>query len=142
MFYICSYRFQNPDPESSQSKSRRALLLAAPHGAYWPVLEHGVGKWKARQTLGMGMSEHDSNKNRRDALEAERRREAEAILARAARDSDTVGDSALKRLGDHFVASDAEPTDRVEVWGKRIARGLALAAVLALLYHLVTTYLT
>lgn len=88
------------------------------------------------------MSEHDSNKNRRDALEAERRREAETILARAARDSDTIGDSALKRLGDHFVASDAEPTDRVEVWGKRIARGLALAAVLALLYHLVTTYLT
>ncbi|WP_244644024.1 hypothetical protein [Alsobacter metallidurans] len=41
--------------------------------------------------------------------------------------------SAMARAARHFGAADAPAEDRVEVWGKRIARALALLFVLYLL---------
>lgn len=88
--------------------------------------------------------------NRREEIEAERRREAEAVLDRAARESEVFGDSSAGRAGgrttggrlvDHFTAADAPRDDAVEVWGRRIARIAALVVALGLLVHLVRTYL-
>ncbi len=59
----------------------------------------------------------------------ERRRESEEALRRVARDSETVGSSAMarsaRRVGDHFAGRDAVgqgedgQTDPIEVWGRR-----------------------
>ena len=74
------------------------------------------------------------------------KQEAKEALERAARDSETVGASTLaragRRLGDHFAARDAMSaaegggTDPVEVWGRRIGRGLSLVAVVGLAWWL------
>lgn len=70
--------------------------------------------------------------------------EAREALERVARDTETVGGSSMarmgRRIGDHFSARDAlgtgerGETDPVELWGRRIGRGLSLigVAVLAL----------
>jgi hypothetical protein len=74
-----------------------------------------------------------------------RRREAEAALAAVRRDAEQIGASTLARTAnqvrDHFSATDTDPTDTAEVWGKRIARVLAMIAVAVLVWVLVTTYL-
>ena len=44
--------------------------------------------------------------------------------------------SATTSVRDHFAARDADKTDRIEVWGTRIARGLALVAFCALVFWL------
>lgn len=69
-------------------------------------------------------------------------REAREALERVRRDSETVGASALARMGnrarDHFGARDAEGTaegggtDPVELWGRRIGRALSLVGVVIL----------
>lgn len=41
--------------------------------------------------------------------------------------------SAAGSVRDHFAAEDADKTDRVELWGTRIARWLALLAFAGLL---------
>jgi hypothetical protein len=76
----------------------------------------------------------------------ERRQESEEALRRVARESETVGSSALarnaRRVGDHFAGKDAQGvgegggTDPVEVWGRRIGRGLSLVGVIVLAYWL------
>ncbi|MBT9290862.1 hypothetical protein [Prosthecodimorpha staleyi] len=80
----------------------------------------------------------------RQQEEARRRREAEAALKRVSRETETVGESAIgaaaDRLKGHFAGSDAPAEDRVEVWGRRIGRGLAVVAFVVLLIHLVRTY--
>ena len=72
----------------------------------------------------------------------EREREAREALERVRRDSETIGSSSLARagqhLGDHFSGRDAVGeaegggTDPVEVWGRRIGRGLSLVGVVVL----------
>jgi len=79
--------------------------------------------------------------------EEEQRREALATLD-SLHDSDTVGSSALartaKRATDHFAAKDAVgedgSVDRIELWGRRIGRGLSLAGLIALAIYLYLTY--
>ncbi|MBB4041335.1 tetrahydromethanopterin S-methyltransferase subunit G [Microvirga flocculans] len=76
------------------------------------------------------MSEHDRDREAREALE------------RVRRDTDTLGSSALARMGrragEHFGASDAigsaegGGTDPVELWGRRIGRALSLVGVVIL----------
>lgn len=44
--------------------------------------------------------------------------------------------SAANGVRDHFAASDADKTDKIEVWGTRIARGLAAVALVGLLFWL------
>ncbi len=86
--------------------------------------------------------------NRRDEIEAERRREAEAVLAGVTRDGEVIGTSGAARVlretaekvGGHFAGSDAAPDDAVEVWGKRVGRALALVVAIGLVVHLLTTY--
>ena len=72
----------------------------------------------------------------------EREDEARRTLERVARETETVGGSAMakatQRLSDHFSGRDAVGaredggTDPVEVWGRRIGRGLSLLGVIGL----------
>ena len=72
----------------------------------------------------------------------DREREARESLERVRRDSESLGSSSLaragRRVGDHFSGRDAAGeaegggTDPIEVWGRRIGRGLSLLGVLAL----------
>jgi len=45
--------------------------------------------------------------------------------------------SAATSVRDHFTAKDADRTDKLEVWGTRIARGLALVAFAGLVVWLI-----
>jgi hypothetical protein len=79
--------------------------------------------------------------------EEEQRREALATL-KSLGDTDTFATSALartaRRAGDHFAARDAlaadGSVDRIELWGRRIGRGLSLAGFVALAIYLYLTY--
>jgi hypothetical protein len=78
--------------------------------------------------------------------ERTREDEAKESLERIARESETVGTSSLARVGervsDHFAGKDAlgagesDETDPIELWGRRIGRGLSLVGVVALTYWL------
>ena len=69
-------------------------------------------------------------------------REVREALERVQRDSETLGSSALARMGqragDHFGAKDAigaaegGGTDPIELWGRRIGRALSLIGVVIL----------
>lgn len=86
--------------------------------------------------------------NRRDEIEAERKRASEEALTGVVRDSEVIGSSAFacmarhtgERLEAHFGGADADPDDRVEVWGRRIGRVLGLIFAAVLVVHLVRTY--
>lgn len=86
--------------------------------------------------------------NRRDEIEAERRRASEEALAGVVRDGEVIGsagvartlEAAGARLRGHFGARDADPADAAEVWGRRIGRGLASIAAAGLVWHLLSTY--
>jgi hypothetical protein len=71
------------------------------------------------------------------------RREALATLDKL-RDGETVVSSALartaRRASDHFAAKDAAGEDAIELWGRRIGRGLSLAGLIALVIYLYFTY--
>jgi len=72
----------------------------------------------------------------------ENEREAREALERVERDSQTLGSSAMARVGhrlqDHFAGRDAigategGGTDPVELWGRRIGRALSLLGVIVL----------
>jgi hypothetical protein len=70
----------------------------------------------------------------------DREREAREALERVQRDTETLGSSALARMGrragDHFAAKDAmDPdggADPIELWGRRIGRILSLIGVVIL----------
>jgi hypothetical protein len=83
------------------------------------------------------------NQGRRSEEEA--RRQADRVLDRVESDGEVMGTSSLarttRRLGRHFAAADAEGGDAAELWGTRIARALAFAFVVFLLYWLASTYL-
>ncbi len=70
-------------------------------------------------------------------------REAEArkTLERVAVDSEVIGQSTLartvNRARSHMAADDADPEDKVEVWGRRVGRGLSLIVFLILAVWLV-----
>ena len=44
------------------------------------------------------------------------------------------------RAGAHLAGNDADPGDRIEVWGRRIGRTLGAVALIALAIHLYVTY--
>ena len=81
----------------------------------------------------------------------ERRREALRTLE-TLRESDTFATSALartaRRASDHFTAQDAAKdaiapdgsVDKIELWGRRIGRGLSLAGFVALAIYLYLTH--
>ena len=66
----------------------------------------------------------------------ERAREAKAALERVRRDQENVFSSSMARASDHFGGKDADPDDKIEVWGRRIGRSLSLVGVIVLAYML------
>jgi hypothetical protein len=62
-------------------------------------------------------------------------KEGRRIIERAERDSQDVLSGHLARARRHFSGGDADPADKVELWGRRIGRLLSLvgAVVLAIL---------
>ncbi len=74
--------------------------------------------------------------------EDKRQREAREALDRVARDSEIVGSSSIARVGrkvgDHFAGRDAVGaaegggTDPIEIWGRRIGRGLSVIGFVVL----------
>jgi len=73
-----------------------------------------------------------------------RRDEALKDLEQAAAGSEVFGTSSFVRQAErakaHFSGADAEPDDQIEVWGRRIGRGLSLLAFFGLLIYLAVTY--
>ena len=62
--------------------------------------------------------------------------EARQTLHRLSREEGGVLSSALARASGHFGASDADRSDPVELWGRRIGRGLSLIGCAILVYML------
>ena len=79
--------------------------------------------------------------------EEEQRHEALGTL-KSLGESDTFATSTLartaRRATDHFAGRDAVgpdgSVDRIELWGRRIGRGLSLAGVVGLAMYLYFTY--
>jgi hypothetical protein len=75
-----------------------------------------------------------------------RRRDSREALDRLAREDGAFLGSALRRAAAHFSASDAAGTgddgrtDRIELWGRRIGRGLSLLGLIVLAIFLYFTY--
>ena len=79
-------------------------------------------------------------------MKEDRQKESREALDRVARESETIGSSALarsaKRVAEHFAAKDAVGaaeggrTDPAELWGRRIGRVLSLLGVIVLTYWL------
>jgi hypothetical protein len=67
----------------------------------------------------------------------ERVAEAKRMLDRLSAESETIGHSAMARAARHFGAADAPEGDRIELWGRRIARVLALIFAIYLIHTLV-----
>jgi ferric-dicitrate binding protein FerR (iron transport regulator) len=90
----------------------------------------------------MTQSAPESARTRNERDEAQRR-EALADLRRLS-ERDTFATSALaraaQRAGDHFAARDAAGEDRIELWGRRVGRGLSLAGFVALAIYLYLTH--
>lgn len=58
------------------------------------------------------------------------RQDSDDIVARAERESTSLGSSALARAADHLAGKDAPPEDRIELWGRRIGRVLSVIAAI------------
>ena len=67
-----------------------------------------------------------------DPRDSARAAEARDALARVKRDSETMLGSSMGRAADHFSGADAPENDRIELWGRRIGRGLSLLGVVVL----------
>lgn len=78
----------------------------------------------------MPTARHEPPDNRHD-------REARA----ARRHLERLDEQGEKLIGGGRMADpETDPDDPMEIWGKRIGRGLAVLALIYLTYHLVTTY--
>lgn len=70
----------------------------------------------------------------------ERQRESRRILERMQAQTDGGAMMAVQRTAkrgqDHLAASDADQTDRIEVWGTRIGRGISLLLLVGLIGYL------
>lgn len=75
---------------------------------------------------------HDHNAEERRARKA---------LERVRRDSEVVGQSsfvrATERAREHLAGADADPSDPVEVWGRRVGRALSVIAFIGLAIWLI-----
>lgn len=69
----------------------------------------------------------------------DKQRAALADLARLKRTGDALG-GLFGRAGGHFGAADVPAGDPVELWGRRIGRGLSAIAFVALCVYLYVTY--
>ena len=66
----------------------------------------------------------------------ESQREAERVLQRVSTESEVVGTSSFVRQAnkarEHFAGEDDDQSDQVEVWAKRVGRGLSVIAFILL----------
>lgn len=89
--------------------------------------------------------ERDEEKSPGKVIESEEQSESRRILERVARDTESIGASSMARVASrvaaHFRADDNTEDDAVEIWGKRVARLLALIAFVWLVYHILTRYI-
>ncbi len=69
-----------------------------------------------------------------DPRHTQREREAADALLRVQRDTETIGRSAMSR----HTPTAADDDGWIELWGKRIGRGLGAAAVLFFLWQLIS----
>lgn len=60
----------------------------------------------------------------------------DAINARAARESETLLSSSMKRAADHLGGADAPADDGIEKWGRRIGRTLGVIVAIYLAFQL------
>jgi hypothetical protein len=85
-----------------------------------------------------GQNDHDRSHRPDDEADA---REARAILQRVQRETEPQVGVLAERLtrdgAGHFLGRDADPADRVEVWGTRIGRGLGLVGFVVMAVWLV-----
>ena len=76
---------------------------------------------------------------------SEEERESKRVLSRVDIDSETVGSSSFARSAektrDHFLGKDSDPDDPIEIWGKRIGRGLSIAITIVLVLYLYNTFI-
>jgi hypothetical protein len=63
--------------------------------------------------------------------------DARRIIDRVDREAAGTFRPWLMRSARHFAAGDADPADRVEVWGRRVGRALSLVGVIVLTWLLV-----
>ena len=68
----------------------------------------------------------------RKAGEDARIAEGRRALDRAGRDSESLLGGVPGRLIRHFTAADADPSDKAELWGRRVGRTLSLVGCLVL----------
>lgn len=77
------------------------------------------------------------------ADDAERQAESKSILDRIKReagsDAATFLGGTARRTGEHLAAHDADPDDRIELWGTRIGRMLGLVIMIGLFVWLILT---
>jgi|FEC22Drversion2_1045045.scaffolds.fasta_scaffold00474_31 hypothetical protein len=75
----------------------------------------------------------------------DRRARALEEIEHAAAGSEVFGTGAFvrqaRRASAHFSGADADPADRIEVWGRRVGRSLSMIALVGLVWYLATTYL-
>jgi hypothetical protein len=63
--------------------------------------------------------------------------DARRVIERVDRDVGGAFGPWLRRSARHFAAGDADPSDRVELWGRRVGRALSLVGVIVLAWLLV-----
>ena len=75
---------------------------------------------------------------------SEEERESKRVLSRVDIDSETVGSSSFARSAEktrnHFLGKDSDPDDQIEIWGKRIGRGLSIIITIVLVLYLYNTF--
>lgn len=75
----------------------------------------------------------------------QKREEALRAIDRAGVESETITGSTLARMAqraqDHLAGADADESDRIEVWGRRIGRTAGFLFAIGLVIYLVRTYL-
>ncbi|PWW00575.1 hypothetical protein DFR52_103782 [Hoeflea marina] len=69
------------------------------------------------------------------------KRDLERLAGEGRLSASPVLKSRVDSVKGHFAATDADQADAVEVWGTRIARGLAVVAFVVLAGWLYLTYL-
>jgi hypothetical protein len=82
------------------------------------------------------MAEERDPPRRESEQDRARREESERAIRRADADTDLLGTSALARAARHFTGADAPQDDRIEVWGRRIGRFLAVLFAIYLVISL------
>lgn len=91
------------------------------------------------------MAKKQDNKAKRPAHNHDNREEeAQRIIDRVNRETETVGTSSMlkasNRVRDHLGAADVDQDNRIEVLGTRIGRTLGLLFFIGLLIYMLKTY--